>query len=379
VRAVKDEARQGEHVNIKTRFKAALAGLSVTFLLGAPAMAQTVQINGAGATFPFPIYSKWFDEYNKLHPDVEINYQSIGSGGGIRQVSNETVFFGASDGPMTDEQLAGGARRRSSTSDGPRRDVPVYNIPGVSAELKFTGPVLADIFLGKITKWNDPAIAKLNPGVSLPGNGHHRRASLGRLGHDLHLGGLSLEGLSGVEEAGRRRDVGQLARRCRRQGERRRVRPRDADPGRHRLRRADLRDPEQDQRTGRCRTWRANSCGLARLGDRGGGWERPGPCQSRLPRFDHERARQRACIPSASFTWLLFYENPKDKKQAKIMVEFVKLGPDGRTEVLRRSRLRSAAEGSRCPRDGSAQEDQTLDPRPRGSRDAEEPAPATKR
>ena len=108
-------------MNMKIRFKAALVGFSAALLLGAPAFAQKVQINGAGATFPFPIYSKWFDEYHKQHPDVEINYQSIGSGGGIRQLTNETVFFGASDGPMTNDQLAGGSARHSPFPDRPRR------------------------------------------------------------------------------------------------------------------------------------------------------------------------------------------------------------------------------------------------------------------
>jgi phosphate transport system substrate-binding protein len=135
---------------------------------GASSGSQSLQINGAGATFPYPIYSKWFSEYNKLHPDIRINYQSIGSGGGIQQLINQTVFFGATDGPMTDEQL--------KTAPGPILHfpavlgavVPVYNIPGVTDELKFTGPLLADIYLGKIKKWNDPALAKLNPGVKLP-------------------------------------------------------------------------------------------------------------------------------------------------------------------------------------------------------------------
>ncbi len=139
-------------------------------LLGLPALAQAQQISGAGATFPEPIYTKWFSEYNKLHPNIQINYQGIGSGGGIRQITAQTVFFGASDGPMTNEQLAAapGAILHFPTVLG--GVVPVYNIEGVSAELKFTGPVLADIFMGKITKWNDPAIAKLNPGVRLPGS-----------------------------------------------------------------------------------------------------------------------------------------------------------------------------------------------------------------
>ena len=128
----------------------------------------TSQINGAGATFPYPIYSKWFSEYNKLHSNVQINYQSIGSGGGIRQLTERTVFFGASDQPMSDEMLAKapGAILHFPTVLG--AVVPIYNVEGLNTQIKFTGPVLADIFLGRITKWNDPAIAKLNPGVSLP-------------------------------------------------------------------------------------------------------------------------------------------------------------------------------------------------------------------
>jgi len=131
---------------------------------------QKVQINGAGATFPYPIYSKWFSEYNKLHPNVEINYQSIGSGGGIRQLSNQTVFFGATDGPMTPDQINGAGRKIVHLPTVLGAVVPIYNIPGVDAELKFTGAVLADIFLGKVTKWNDDAIKALNPGVALPGS-----------------------------------------------------------------------------------------------------------------------------------------------------------------------------------------------------------------
>ena len=151
-----------------TRMLAAASACLV--VLGAGLTAQTVRINGAGATFPNPIYSKWFDEYGKLHPNVEINYQSVGSGAGIQQVSKQTVFFGATDGPMTKEQLlaAPGAIMHFPTVLG--AVVPVYNVPNVTAELKFSGPVLADIFLGKITKWNDPAIAKLNAGVTLPGS-----------------------------------------------------------------------------------------------------------------------------------------------------------------------------------------------------------------
>jgi phosphate transport system substrate-binding protein len=146
----------------------AIAGCAVA--LGAVAAAQTMQINGAGATFPNPIYSKWFAEYNKLHPNVQINYQPIGSGGGIRQITNQTVFFGATDGPMTNDQLVAAPGKILHLPTVLGAVVPVYNIPNVTAELKFTGPVLADMYLGKITKWNDPAIAKLNAGVKLPGS-----------------------------------------------------------------------------------------------------------------------------------------------------------------------------------------------------------------
>jgi phosphate transport system substrate-binding protein len=130
--------------------------------------AGSSQINGAGATFPYPIYSKWFSEYHKLHPNVEINYGSIGSGGGIRQLIERTVFFGASDQPMSDEMIAKapGPILHFPTVLG--AVVPVYNLEGVSEQVKFTGPILADIFLGKITKWNDPAVAKINPGLKLP-------------------------------------------------------------------------------------------------------------------------------------------------------------------------------------------------------------------
>jgi len=138
--------------------------------LAIPALGQTT-LNGAGATFPYPMYSKWFSEYHKIHPDIEINYQSIGSGGGIRQVLAGTVDFGASDGPMTDEQLAqykGGKLFHIPTVLG--AVVPAYNVPGVEGDLKFTPEALAGIFLGKITTWNDPAIQKENPGVKLPGD-----------------------------------------------------------------------------------------------------------------------------------------------------------------------------------------------------------------
>jgi len=144
-----------------------IALLSLCLALALPVLAQTT-LNGAGATFPYPMYSKWFSDYNKLHPDVQINYQSIGSGGGIRQVLAGTVDFGASDGPMTDEQLAQAKIKILHIPTVLGAVVPAYNVPGVTGEIKFTPDVLANIFLGKISNWNDPAIAKVNAGVNFP-------------------------------------------------------------------------------------------------------------------------------------------------------------------------------------------------------------------
>jgi len=135
--------------------------------MSASSLAQTA-VTGAGATFPYPIYSKWFDEYHKLHRDIQINYQSIGSGGGIRQVTAGTVDFGATDGPMTDEQLAQAKVKILHVPTVIGAVVPTYNVEGVTEPLRFTPAALAGIFLGTITKWNDPAIAKSNPGVRLP-------------------------------------------------------------------------------------------------------------------------------------------------------------------------------------------------------------------
>ena len=136
-------------------------------LLTAFCSAET-NLNGAGATFPNPIYSKWFSEYHKAHSDVQINYQSIGSGGGIKQLQAKTVDFGASDGPMTDEQLSATPFKVLHIPTVLGAVVPAYNLPSVKTELKFTPEVLAGIFLGHITKWNDPNLAKTNPGVKFP-------------------------------------------------------------------------------------------------------------------------------------------------------------------------------------------------------------------
>ena len=130
--------------------------------------ASAQNITAAGATFPYPIYNKWFTEYNQLHPNVKINYQSIGSGGGIKQTTEGTVDFGASDMPMKDQQLAEAKVKVMHLPTVLGAVVPAYNIPGVSKELNFSGDVIADIYLGKITKWNDPRLVKDNPGANLP-------------------------------------------------------------------------------------------------------------------------------------------------------------------------------------------------------------------
>ena len=150
--------------------KTLLVALLLFFVGSLHAQSGQVLLNAAGATFPYPIYSKWFDEYHKLHPNIQINYASVGSGAGIRQVLAGTVDFGASDGPMSDEQLAQAKMKILHFPTVLGAAVPSYNIPGVNAELNFTPQALAGIYLGTITKWNDPAITSANPGVNLPGN-----------------------------------------------------------------------------------------------------------------------------------------------------------------------------------------------------------------
>lgn len=139
-------------------------------LSGTGAWADALLINGAGATFPFPIYSKWFDEYHKTNPNIQFNYQSIGSGGGIRQISQKTVDFGATDGPMKDSDIeaAQGTIMHLPTVLG--AVVPVYNVEGVTEPINFTQKAISGIFLGQITSWNDPEIQNANPGAKLPGS-----------------------------------------------------------------------------------------------------------------------------------------------------------------------------------------------------------------
>ena len=141
--------------------------IAVGLLIAALSSAQAQKLTGAGATFPYPIYSKWFSEYSAAHPGVEINYQSIGSGGGIRQMTAGLVDFGATDAPATDEQLAPSKTKLIHLPTVLGAVVPIFNVPGVS-DIKFSSEVLADIYLNKITYWNDARIKNDNPGVNLP-------------------------------------------------------------------------------------------------------------------------------------------------------------------------------------------------------------------
>jgi len=290
--------------------------------LAAGAAAQTAQINGAGATFPNPIYSKWFDEYNKLHPNVRINYQSLGSGAGIQQVTAQTVFFGATDGPMSNEQLLAAPGKLFHFPTVLGAVVPVYNIPNVKAELKFNGSLLADIYLGKIKKWNDPAIVKLNAGVMLPATDItvvHRSDGSGttyiwadylakvspewktKVGVGTSpnwpagIGGKGNEGVSGL--------VSQT-------------------PGS--IGYVELIYALQTR----------ISYGLVQ--NMAGEFVKASvesvtaaasEAAAKMPadfRVSITNAPGKTTYPISSFTWLLLYENPKDKAQAKVMVDFVK-------------------------------------------------------
>jgi phosphate transport system substrate-binding protein len=301
-----------------------LVGAALGAMLALPASlsAQKVQINGAGATFPYPIYSKWFSEYNKLHPEVEINYQSIGSGGGIRQLSNQTVFFGATDGPMTPDQqfAAPGPILHLPTVLG--AVVPIYNIPGVDTQLKFSGKVLADVIMGKITKWNDPAIAAINPGVKLPGSditvAHRSDGSgttyifvdyLSKVSPDFKktvgvatsvnwpvgVGGKGNEGVAGLvkQTPG---SIGYVELIYAKQN--------NIDYGL-----VQNLDGEYVAANLESVTAAASAASKAMPKDF---------------RVSITNAPGKGAYPISSFTWLLFYESPSDKQKAKVMNDFVK-------------------------------------------------------
>jgi len=298
------------------------ATVACALALGTGVAAQSLQINGAGATFPNPIYSKWFDEYGKKNPNVRINYQPIGSGGGIRQITAQTVFFGATDGPMTEEQILAAPGKIWHLPTVLGADVPVYNLPGVSGEIKFSGALLADIFLGKVTKWNDAALVKLNPAAKLPATDItvvHRSDASGttyifvdylakaspewkkRVGvatsvnWPTGVGGKGNEGVAGL--------VQQV-------------------PGsigyveliyalQNKIAYGSVQNLAGEFVRASVASVTAAAAGAA----------------TKMPadfRVSITNAEGKGVYPISSFTWLLLYENPKDKAQSKAMVEFVK-------------------------------------------------------
>ncbi len=191
------------------RIQGMQALLAVAGLMAGLSTAAAQEVTGAGATFPAPLYAKWADAYNKA-AGARVNYQSVGSGAGMRQIRGKTVDFGASDMPLTDAELAKDGLIQFPTVIG--GVVPVVNLQGIAAgQLRLTGQVLGDIYLGKITKWNDPAIAALNPGVKLPDAQISRRCVAPMVRARVHLHELPVEGEPGVEGQGRRRHGGQLA------------------------------------------------------------------------------------------------------------------------------------------------------------------------
>ena len=203
---------------ISTIFKrSAGAALALAVMAGA---ASALDISGAGATFPYPIYAKWAEAYKK-ETGNGLNYQSIGSGGGIKQIKARTVTFGASDQPLkADDLQSAGLSQWPQVIGG---IVPVVNLEGVKGgELTLDGDTLAKIFLGEITKWDDAPIKKLNPKAKLTSAADRRGPSFGRLGHDLQLHQLSVEGFAGLEVESRRERLGRVAGRHRREGQRRR-------------------------------------------------------------------------------------------------------------------------------------------------------------
>ncbi len=208
--------------------------------------ADNVTLQGSGATFPAPLYDSWFQTYTEANPQVQFDYQAIGSGGGIKAITDGTVDFGASDAAMKDEEIA------ALPADCKVLHIPtalgavvvIYNLPGV-ASVNLDADNVAGIYLGTIKKWNDPAIAANNPGRHAAGHRHPRRPSLGRLGHDERVHDVPRHGVARLAHQGRQGQGSQLADRRRRPGQRRRRRRCQADARRRRLRRAQLRDHDR--------------------------------------------------------------------------------------------------------------------------------------
>jgi phosphate transport system substrate-binding protein len=299
-----------------------LAIATLAAFLTTTTLAAQLAINGAGATFPAPIYSKWFAEYNKLHPDVRINYQPLGSGAGIRQITERTVFFGASDGPMTNEQLTAASGKILHLPTVLGAVVPIYNVPGVSQDLQFSGPVVASIFLGKITKWNDPAIAGLNTGVKLPDTDivvAHRSDGSGTTYIWVdYLSKVSPEFKKTVGvNTSVKWPVGVAA--AKNDGVAAIVKQTPGALGYVELIYAlNTKQPYGAVQNANGKFVKASIESVTAAAD---------AAAKQMPadyRVSITNAPGDAVYPISSFTWMLFYQDPKDKAQAKAMVEFMK-------------------------------------------------------
>jgi phosphate transport system substrate-binding protein len=293
-----------------------LATAACAVALVAGAAAQTIKINGAGATFPNPIYSKWFSEYNKLHSNIEINYQPIGSGGGIRQITNQTVFFGATDGPMTNDQLLAAPGKILHIPTVLGAVVPVYNIPNVTAELKFSGPVPRHLPRQghQVERSRD---RKANAGVTCRRRYHGCTPTSGT----SYIWVDYLAKVSGVEDQGRRGDFMNW--------------PTGVGKGNEGVAGLVTQTPGS---IGYVELIYAlqNKISYGSVQNLAGEFLRASvesvtasasAAAAKMPadfRVSITNAEGKGVYPISSFTWLLLYESPKDKNQAKTMVEFTK-------------------------------------------------------
>lgn len=306
--------------------KTTLPTTAVILLLSAGIAAQTMTINGAGGTLPYPVYSLWFSEYAKLHPAVQIHYRAIGSSNGIQQLTTGSVFVGASDGPMSDQQLKVVPDTILHFPMVLGAIVPAYHLSGLNTQLKFTGALLADIYLGTIRKWNDAAIAKLNPGVTLPAMDItvvHRSDGSGatfiwvdylskvsaafkskvgpstsvgaRLNWPVGVGGQGNEGVAGlVMQAPGSIGYVELAYALQ-----------------NKITHGAVQNGAGEFVSASPEAVTAAAAGAA----------------ATMPadfRISITNAPGKGAYPVSSFTWLLVYQNPKDKAQAKAMVDFLK-------------------------------------------------------
>ena len=334
---------RSRHERARGAFSVALAAVA----LCGPVWAADVTLQGTGATFPAPLYQRWFTEFNKVHPEVQINYQALGSGAGVKQFQDGLVNFGASDAAMTDEEIAAvkdGVVLLPMTAGS---IVLAYNLPGAPAELKLSREAYAGIFLGKITRWNDPKIASANPGVTLPDTKITAGHALRRQRHHLRVHPAPERDQRRVEERPRNRQVGELPGRRRRQGQPRRHRADQADARRDRLRRVRLREADADadgDPREQERHVRQGRCGRARRPRSPASSCRP-TC-GRGSRIPTAATRIRSSpTPGCSAT-----RSTPTPKIGDALKAVDPLRPDRRAEVQRGARLHPASRRTSSPR-----------------------------